>query len=136
MEKDIIKNEILLELIYVADIKAGEDAILKNILPTYLRKLNCFLAGVIKYNNNQLSDKYLLPLMYGNNLMWSKVKSYIIKNKSLIEEKKYAALISDNEVFYIFRFSDYGYLVLARKKIFDLVFVNDLMHVISFTGRF
>ncbi|MEI8084881.1 MAG: PAS domain S-box protein [Paludibacter sp.] len=135
MEKEIIKNEILLELIYVADIKAGEDAILKNILPTYLRKLNCFLAGVIKCNNEQLIDKHLLPLMYVNNLMWSKIKEYIEKNKSLIEEKNYATIISDNEVFYIFKLSDYGYFVLGRKKIFDLVFINDLKHVISFTGK-
>jgi len=81
MEKEIIKNEILLELIYVADIKAGEEAILKNILPTYLRKLNCFLAGVIKCNNEQLLDRHLLPFMYANNLMWQKIKVFIKKKQ-------------------------------------------------------
>ncbi|MEI7502824.1 MAG: PAS domain S-box protein [Paludibacter sp.] len=135
MEKEIIKNEILLELIYVADMKAGEDAILANILPTYLRKLNCFLAGVIKCNNEQLIDKYLLPFMYVENLMWSKIKGYIKENKSQIEEKNYAIFITSNEVFYIFKLSDYGYFVLGRKKIFDLVFINDLKHVINFTGK-
>jgi len=135
MEKEIIKNEILLELIYVADMKAGEDAILKNILPTYLRKLNCFLAGIVKCNNELLLDKCLLPHMYEKNLMWSKIKDYIEKNKSIVEENNYVILNSENEVFYIFKLSDYGYFVLGRKKIFDLVFINDLKHVISFTGK-
>ena len=135
MEKEIIKNEILLALIYVADIKAGEDEILKSILPTYLRKLNCFLAGIIKSNNGLLTEKLVLPLMYSKNPMWLKIKDYIANNKAMIAKENYAALVFESEIFYIFRLSKYGYFVLGRKKIFDIVFVNDLKHVISFTGK-
>jgi len=135
MEKEIIKNEILLELIFVADNKAGEDEILNSILPSYLRKLNCFLAGIVKCNNDELTVNHLLPLMYAKNAMWSKIMDYISNNKNLIESESIATLILDTDIFYIFRLSDYGYFVLGRKKRFDLVFENDLKHVISFTGK-
>ena len=71
MEIGLFINEILLELVYVADLKESEDGILNRIIGSYLRKLNCFMAGVLKYEDKELKLKKVLPLVFEKNDSWS-----------------------------------------------------------------
>ena len=52
----------------------------------YLRKLNCFLAAVLKFNTNQLEESILIPFVAKNSEEWLSVKSYFINKAQEKEE--------------------------------------------------
>ena len=64
METDNLKSEDILELIFSIEAKESEDDVIKALLPASLRKLNCFMAGVLKEDNSQLIEKLLLPFVF------------------------------------------------------------------------
>ncbi len=62
-----LKSEALLELIFFAGSKGTEDEVINSVLPVYLRKLNCFMAGVIKIERSGLVNKLILPFAFKSN---------------------------------------------------------------------
>ena len=48
METQYLRSEILLELISCAEHNEKEDEIIDEVLHTYMQKLNCFMAGILR----------------------------------------------------------------------------------------
>jgi len=134
MESDKLKTEALLELIFIAESKETENDVINTVLPAYLRKLNCFMAGILKKENHRLEDKYILPFTFRKEDSWQYIKDYIYKSEK-DKKKGFCELIYDENYFYVYCLSDYGFLVLGRKNQFDLVFKNEFRFVVNFLGK-
>ncbi|MDD3078984.1 MAG: PAS domain S-box protein [Paludibacter sp.] len=135
MEEEHINKEILLELVYASDIKDDEQSILRKVLMAYLRKLNCFLAGIFALQGQNLENKYILPHMFLTNPLWDTLKFYIATHKREFVDKAFLKYTVNDDIFYIFKINDYGFLILGRKKPLSDMFINDLTHVISYSGK-
>ena len=134
METDNLKQEALLELIFCTDSKETEDEIINAVLPAYLRKLNCFMAGILKKSATEILDKQILPYAFKKDSAWKYIKDYIKENQD-DNHSGFCELEINQNFYYVYCLSKYGYLVLGRKKKFDLIFKNEFKFVIHFLGK-
>ena len=134
METDNLKSEALLELIFCAEAKESEDDVIKAVLPACLRKLNCFMAGVLKKGNSQFIEKYLLPFAFKKDSAWQYIKTYIAKSKK-DNKKGFCEIIYNENYYYVYCLADYGFLILGRKNQFENIFKNEFRSVVSFLGK-
>ena len=127
--------EILLELVFSVSLEKNEHLILKKCLPLYLRKLNCFLAGVLKLDeDNGLSELMVIPFAAGRYDDWNCIKNYF-SSLSLDEKNKCPQLIYNNQYYYGLCLNGFGLLVLGRKKPFDILFYKELENVAHHLGK-
>ena len=133
MVSSSLKSELFFDLVYNLSDKNVEEDILEKSIPRYLRKLNCFVACVLKHNNNELEDKFILPYVFRRDAGWQKVRATFIDS---IEESEQDREIKHKDTYYYrFSLSTYGYLVLGRKKPFDIIFRKELLPIITFLGK-
>jgi PAS domain S-box-containing protein len=134
MGTDILKTEALLELIFCADNKETEDEIVYALLHAFMRKLNCFMAGVLKKDDLELVEKQLFPYTFKKDPTWEYIKDFTrqsAKNKT----KGFCELYYNESYYYIYCLSEYGYLVIGRKSSFDNNFKNEFNFVVNFFGK-
>ena len=129
-----LKSEALLELIFFAGSKGTEDEVINSVLPVYLRKLNCFMAGVIKIEKLELVNKLILPFAFKSNNVLEYLKDYI-QSSEKNKERGCCEIIQDDNYFYIYCLADYGYLILGRKNPFSLLFKNEFRNIVEFLGK-
>ena len=134
VEKDL-QTEILLELVLISSVEIDERLILKKSIPLYLRKLNCFQAGVLKNIDNTQKESMLIPFVATKTKEWAAVKAYFSSQKP-IENMSCAQMNLEGSYYYAFRLSTYGTLILGRKKPFDGIFTNELVPVVDHLGKF
>ena len=134
METNILKAEALLELVFCAENKNTEDEIINEVVHAYLRKLNCFMAGILKKDNNELIDKQLLPYTFRNDPTWNYIRDHIIASRN---DKKngFCEIFYNKAYFYVYCLANYGYLVVGRKNSFDNIFKNEFRVVINLLGK-
>jgi hypothetical protein len=133
MVKHNLQTEMLLELVFSASSDSNELTILKKSIPLYLRKLNCFSAGVLKKDNLQFKETLLIPYIYKKSKDWEYVKTYFLKNSLLIDEPC-SQLIFKNSIYYAYHLNKYGILILGRKKPFSINLTNELKPIINHLG--
>src|SRR5664279_1689865 len=114
VEKDV-QAEILLELVFSASGETDEYLILKKSIPLYLRKLNCFQAGILKNQKNRLEELMLIPVVASKSSEWGKVRSYFSNLNSRFNEPC-SQLLLEGSYFYGYSLHTYGVLILGRKK--------------------
>lgn len=135
MVADNLNTEILLELIFCAENKDAEAEIIDSLLHAMLRKLNCFMTGVVKGDGEtELQDQQVFPFSFRNDTNWEFVKSFILqspKNK----DKGYCEIELENNYYYVYCLATYGFLIIGRKAPFGNVFKNEFRSVINFYGR-
>ena len=129
-----LKSEALLELIFFAGSKGTEDEVINSVLPVYLRKLNCFMAGIIKTEKSGLLNKLILPFAFKNNEVLEYLREYIQSSDKNVERGCCEIIRGDN-FFYIYCLADYGYLILGRKNPFSLLFKNEFRNIVDFLGK-
>jgi len=77
MVEKCLQAEVLLELVFSVSLEKNEHLILKKCMPLYLRKLNCFLAGVLKkQKDDNLKELMVMPFAAGKSDDWDVVKKY------------------------------------------------------------
>jgi len=128
MENEGLKKQILLELA-ISQIHIGSiEKITSKLLPLYMKKLNCFLSGLILPN-----EIIVLPLNMQKSTLWNgiieKSKTIDLKEKTFIETKFQEYFI------YFFPLSNYGTLILGKTKAFDYIFANELKQIVNQFGR-
>lgn len=129
-----LKSEALLELIFFAGSKGTEDEVINSVLPVYLRKLNCFMAGVIKIERSGLVNKLILPFAFKSNEVLEYLRD-CIQSSDKNKEKGCCEIIKGDNFFYIYCLADYGYLILGRKNPFSLLFKNEFRNIVDFLGK-
>ena len=129
-----LKSEALLELIFFAGVKGTEDEVINSVLPVYLRKLNCFMAGVIKIEKSGLTNKLILPFAFKNNDLLEYLREYIQRSDK-DKERGCCEIVQGDNYFYIYCLGDYGYLILGRKNPFSLLFKNEFRNIVEFLGK-
>ena len=129
-----LKSEALLELIFFAGSKGTEDDVINSVLPVYLRKLNCFMAGVIKIEKSGLTNKLILPFAFKNNDLLEYLREYIQRSDK-DKERGCCEIVQGDNYFYIYCLGDYGYLILGRKNPFSLLFKNEFRNIVEFLGK-
>lgn len=126
-------SNIYLELLFAASGETEETAILQKTLPIYLRKLNCFMASVFISENEQLSERYSLPIAIKEKTDWNSIIS-ILEEKSDVAELINEIELND-KFYYSYSLSKYGKLILGRSKQFDPITKNELAEVILHLGK-
>lgn len=129
-----LKSEALLELIFFAGSKGNEDEVINSVLPVYLRKLNCFMAGIIKTEKSELLNKLILPFAFKNHDVLDYLREYIQSSDKNVEAGC-CEIIRDDNFFYIYCLADYGYLILGRKNPFSFLFKNEFRNIVDFLGK-
>jgi len=134
MDADNLKTEVLLELIFCVESKETDNDVINSILPIYIRKLNCFMAGVIQNSNSNLIEKQVFPYIFKKNEAWEYLKDTIINSEKDKSEDFYELKYNEN-IYYVYYLSQYGFLILGRKKPFEHVFKNEFRFVVNFLGK-
>lgn len=135
MVEKCLQTEILLELVFSVSLEKNEHLILKKSLPLYLRKLNCFLAGVLKINEDKsLNELMIMPFAAGKSADWDCVKTYFM-TLDLNEREICPQFIYNNQYYYGLCLNGFGLLVLGRKKAFDTFFYKELENVVRHLGK-
>lgn len=133
MVSSALKSELFFDLVYnLADISKEED-ILAESIPRYLRKLNCFVACVLKQNQHGLEDKFILPYVFHKNEAWQSLRAKFIEMTT--DQKEQTELVHHGAYYYGFHLPEYGFLILGRKEPFDKVFQNELKPIIISLGK-
>ena len=65
-----IKYEVLFDLITGLVDSSIEEEILEKNIPVYLRKLNCFLACILKKTEDGFEEKFIIPRVFKTNIHW------------------------------------------------------------------
>lgn len=130
-----IQTEMLLELVLSASSEPDEQLILKKSIPLYLKKLNCFQAGVLKNSGEKMVESIVIPFVASKSENWTKVKAYFAKN----HDNSGTPCIhynTDDSFYYCYNLSNYGILILGRKKPFDNYLINELEPIVNHLGKF
>lgn len=133
VEKNL-QTELVLELVFSVGGVIEEKVILNKTIPLYLRKLNCFLASVIRDTNEVLEEVKLVPYVAGKSSEWAEAKAYFLKEKSK-GEKSCPQYYNKGCYYYGFCLNNYGILILGRKKQFDPIFLQELKPVTDHLGK-
>ena len=70
MVKKTLQTEMFLELVFSVSGETNEHLILKKSIPFYLRKLNCFFAGVLKNTEDGQEEVMLTPFVASKSKDW------------------------------------------------------------------
>ncbi|MFW5777933.1 MAG: PAS domain S-box protein [Bacteroidota bacterium] len=133
-EKCNIKTEILLELVFSIKTNASEKDILRECLPVFLRKLNCFMVGVMKNSDHELQEQLILPFAFKRNKYWKSLKNDI----SAAAKKDDFGLYEKQEkgnFMYAYKIAHYGFLILGKTNPLDILLKNELKAIGSHMGR-
>lgn len=133
VEKNL-QTEIFLELVLSVGGETNETLILKKSIPLYLRKLNCFLAGVLKNTENGQNELMLIPFIAGKSREWLDVKNHFAKRMPK-DKESYTQYLLEGSYYYAFCLNGYGNLILGRKKPFDNTFIHELQPVVNHLGK-
>jgi len=135
MVEKYLQTEILLELVFNVSLEKNEHLILNKSLPLYLRKLNCFLAGVLKRDEeDKVSELMVMPFAAGKSDDWDKVKTHF-SSLSLEDRQNCPQFIHNNLYYYGLCLNGYGIFILGRKKIFDPFFIKELQNVVHHLSK-
>ncbi|MGZ2371436.1 PAS domain-containing sensor histidine kinase [Ancylomarina sp. YFZ004] len=135
MVEKCLQAEILLELVFSINLEKNEHLILKKSMPLYLRKLNCFFAGVLKKQEDEkLKELMVMPFVAGKSEEWDAVKSYF-SSLDLDSRQKCPQFIYNNFYYYGLCLNGYGLFILGRKKAFDYFFLKELQNVTHHLGK-
>ncbi|MDV7188425.1 ATP-binding protein [Lutibacter sp. TH_r2] len=122
-----------MELIFSSDNESNETQILKESLPVYLRKLNCFIAGALKKTKHNYSEIVLFPYVAKKSNGWEKVKAYFIENP--INNLPFSTFYFENSNYYAYNLSSYGILILGRRNEFSNALANELKQIVNHLGK-
>lgn len=134
MVNDPLKTEILYDLMSSLLEPVTEQEILETAVPVYIRKLNCFMAAVIKVDGDDLSTAYILPANNNRNKTWNDLYTQF-KADCYTKHKRLVELERNGELFYCYELKDYGFIVLGRKQPFEHHFKKELIHVFDFLSK-
>jgi PAS domain S-box-containing protein len=132
--KDNIKTEILLELVFSIKTGVTEKEVIKECLPVFLRKLNCFMVGVLKNTFEELEEVQLLPFAFQRDVFWLEIKRKLKKHCVQSDQSVYL-FREENAFYYAYKVTHYGFLVIGRKKPLDRLLKNELNSIASHLGR-
>ncbi|SDW71586.1 PAS domain S-box-containing protein [Lutibacter oricola] len=133
MVKQNLQTEMLLELVFSSYNEINEKTILKKSIPLYLRKLNCFTAGVLKKENSSFNESLLIPYVSKKSKEWEHVKAYF-SNLSQKAHEPFSQLLVENSIYYAYNLNTYGILILGRKKPFNETLTFELYPIINQLG--
>ncbi len=133
-EKCNIKTEILLELVFSIKTNAPEEEILRECLPVFLRKLNCFMIGVLQNSHLELQEKLILPFAFQRNENWKSFKNEISNASGKNDFGLYEKQEKENYM-YAYKIAHYGFLIMGKNKPLDLLLKNELKAIASHLGR-
>ncbi|WP_372641349.1 ATP-binding protein [Ancylomarina sp.] len=135
MVEKCLQAEILLELVFSVSLEKNEHLILNKSMPLYLRKLNCFLAGVLKKDENEtIKELMVMPFAAGKSDDWASVKMYF-SSLDPDNRQKCPQFIYNNLYYYGLSLNGYGLFILGRKKAFDDFFIKELQNVVHHLGK-
>ena len=127
MVKDDVKLQVLLELSIQQSLIKGLEETVQQVLPIYMRKLNCFLAGIV----NEV-EAYIIPESMKKAALWDEILQNIREDINSVGIKE---LVFGDTLVYIYKLSDFGHFVLAKKNELPKQVRYELQSVINQLGR-
>jgi PAS domain S-box-containing protein len=129
MATDSLKIQVLLELSLQQLIEGCSDHILKQTLPLYMRKLNCFMAAVMTEGQGEL----VIPHALKHAALWQELKQFFgTQNNDIVQLIEYKA---KNKFIYAYSLPQYGWLFLGKNQPFSIEIKNELIKLVSQFGR-
>lgn len=129
MEDENIKNQVLLEIVLQQSLEGNYKEIITKVLPLYMRKLNCFLACIVSSDNEQ----HIMPITFSNTLEWKSIYSEF--RKRIIDNHNILEFTVNSDFIYCYQITNFGWLILGRKKQLQKNTKYDLQQVIYQLGQ-
>ncbi len=133
MDKKITNNimtEILLELTLAMGKESEFNAIIKNVLPLWMRRLNCTLGAVIEFIDNRYEYIRIVPGFLKNDEI---PKQILVAIDSTFE--LYAEMIVDEKYYYVFNLGVDRYFYFERKLKMSLEYCNEIYPITQFFAK-
>ncbi len=130
MENENINLNVLYEIALFQLNEFETDKIIKNVLPLYLRKLNCFVTSII----TNFDEIHVVPYIFKNSNTCLYIKGELF-NKLKIEDKNYYEFEYEQDVYYCFKLVSFGWLILGKKQKFTVPVKNELKRIITQLGK-
>lgn len=129
MENENLETRVLLEIALQQLYEGSASDIIRHTLPIYMRKLNCFMAGVLTANEEEV----VIPYTFHDSDSWHKLKQHFLqKNINTAQLVEYS---SEGEYFYGYAMPRHGWLLLGKKHPFPVDIKNELVRLVSQLGR-
>ncbi|MBG7610985.1 response regulator [Polaribacter sp. BAL334] len=130
MDREILENQVLLEILLNQRIENDSEKNLPIILSTYLRKLSCFVVAIY----DQTKWTHILPKAIKVNEEWNGILTEFSQKIAKRDNEAFYDIIKEKFV-YGFPLFGFGWLVVARKNIFSDTMFFELEKVVSQLGR-
>lgn len=127
-------NELFLELVFSVSSDKDELSIVQKSMPLYLRKLNCFVAIVLKKNESDFEEIHTIPYAAKKSKDWQSLILHFTQAKEC-KNTPCNLNITNGSYHYGFRLKNYGILILGRKKPFTGTITNELRPIINHLGE-
>ncbi len=129
MANENLETRVLLEIALQQLHEGSAGSILQHTLPIYMRKLNCFMAGVVTDDGKEV----VIPHTFHDSDSWHNLKQYFLdKNANHAQLVEYE---TEGKYHYGYSMPRYGWLFLGRKHPFAVDIKNELVRLVSQLGR-
>ncbi|TYT73835.1 PAS domain-containing hybrid sensor histidine kinase/response regulator [Desulfobotulus mexicanus] len=125
MNLDMYKDA-LLEIAFSISGEFNLKKMLQNTLPIFLRKLNCTLAAVIQKNNGNLHTEYILPKTMAEHTDYLGPMEELSLALETDAGLSWYPMDHGSYHYYAFPLEDFGFLLLARARPFNIYFLKEM----------
>jgi len=129
MANENLETRVLLEIALQQLYEGNASDILRHTLPVYMRKLNCFMAGVVTADEEEV----VIPYTFYGSDSWQELKQYFLEQDA--EEARLVEYQTGEKYYYGYSMPRYGWLLLGKKHPFSLDIKNELVRLVSQLGR-
>lgn len=129
MANENLETRVLLEIALQQLYEGSTGSILKHTLPIYMRKLNCFMAGVVSADEEEV----VIPHTFHDSDSWHQLRQYFLEKDA--DQAQLVEYDAEGKYFYGYAMPRYGWLVLGKKHPFAVDIKNELIRLVSQLGR-
>jgi len=130
MVDESIKTQVLLEIAVQQSHEGSINDIINKMLPLYMRKLNCFFAGIISITKPSI----VIPYAFKNDELWKCINSDLM-NKISTKQDDILDFEYENAYVYCYKLTDSEYFIIGKKLPISKPIKFELKNVIKQLGR-
>ncbi len=129
MANENLETRVLLEIALQQLYEGSAGKILQHTLPIYMRKLNCFMAGVVVADKEEV----VIPYTFYGSDSWHELKQFFLEQNT--DQARLVEYQAGGKYYYGYSMPHYGWLVLGKNQAFAVDIKNELVRLVSQLGR-
>ena len=128
-------KDVLLEIALSISGELQMEKLLGKVLPVFLRKLNCTLAGVAQWHEKSARTGLVFPRAAATGAHFVEMRDTLAAMLRDSPEKPFQILVENDVHCYGLRLDNFGFLILERSRAFDPYFLQELLPLCDMLSR-